>query len=109
MDRGFSIEETDDGLFILRHGEVEMRLTEQEPLGLKAKVNLWADCILSQYQARSGHVSSIACVLIAQAAVWPDAIQENILLALTSPSGSREVSRFQSQSLGSDLWRCRTF
>jgi hypothetical protein len=91
MDREFSIEETGDRLFILHHGEVEMRLTEQEFLGLKAKVNLWASRILSRYQARSGQVMTITCLPIAEAAVWPDAIQENILLTLTSPFGPQET------------------
>jgi hypothetical protein len=91
MEREFSLEETDNGLFILRHGEVEMRLTEQELLGLKAKVNLWASRILSQYQARSGQVMTIACLPIAEAAVWPDAVQENILLTLASPFRAQET------------------
>jgi hypothetical protein len=87
MHKGFSLEETADGLFILRHGEVEMRLTKEEFFGLKDQINFWTDRALSQFQTRTGEVRPIVSLPIAEVAVWPDAIQENVLLTLTSPSG----------------------
>jgi hypothetical protein len=78
---------------LLDSGDFIWRLDGAEPqlLGLKAKVNLWASRILSQYQARSGQVMTIACLPIAEAAVWPDAVQENILLTLASPFRAQET------------------
>jgi hypothetical protein len=87
MDKGFSLEETDDDLFILRHGEVELRLTREQFLGFKDQLNIWTDRALSQFQTRTGAVMPIVSHPIAEAAVSPDAIQQNVLLTLTSPSG----------------------
>lgn len=87
MHKGFSLEETEDDLFIFRHGEVEMRLTREQFFGLKDQINVWTDRTLSQFQTRTGEVRPIVSHAIAEVAVWPDAIQENVLLTLTSPSG----------------------
>jgi len=46
-------------------------------------MNLWTERSLLEYQARSGEVRQIVSHPIAWADVWPDAIQENVLLILT--------------------------
>ena len=74
---GFGIEETADG-FILRRGD-----SKEEFFNLRAQMNLWTERRLLEYQARSGEVRQIVSHPIAWADVWPDAIQENVLLILT--------------------------
>ena len=87
---GFGIEETDDG-FILRRGELEIKMSKEEFFSLRTQLNLWTDRMLAQFQARTGEVSQIVSHPIATADVWPDAIQENVLLILTTPSRTQLV------------------
>jgi len=87
---GFSIEETNDGL-ILHHGDEEMRMSKEEFFSLRAYLNLWTERMLSQFQERTGEVRQIVSHPIAEAVVWPDAIQENVLLTLTAPAGAQVV------------------
>jgi hypothetical protein len=80
---GFGIEETADG-FILRRGDEEMmRMSKEEFFSLRAQMNLWTERRLLEFQARSGEVRQIVSHPIAWADVWPDAIQENVLLILS--------------------------
>jgi hypothetical protein len=83
---GFGIEETDEG-FILRYGEEEIRMSKEEFFSLRAQMNLWTDRILSQIRGGTGELQSLVSHPIAQASVWPDAIQENVLLTLTTRRG----------------------
>jgi hypothetical protein len=71
---GFSIEETDEG-FILRHGEVEMRMSKDQFRGLKAQLSLWT-------APKWIHP-------IAGADASADAIRENVLLTLTFVGGTQ--------------------
>ena len=80
---GFGIEETDQG-FILRRGDEEIRMSREEFFSLRGQMNLWTDRILSQMRGRTGELQSLVSHPIAQVGVWPDAIQENVLLTLTS-------------------------
>ena len=75
---GFGIEETADS-FILRRGDEEIRMSKEVFFSLRSQMNLWTERSLLEYQARSGEVRQI----IAWADVWPDAIQENVLLILS--------------------------
>ena len=84
---GFGIEESSEG-FILRHGEVEMRMSKEEFFSLKIQMSFWTDRILSEFQARTGEVKSLVTYPIAQGGVWMDAIQENVLLTLTTTGGT---------------------
>jgi len=79
---GFGIEETADG-FILRRGDEEIRMSKEEFFNLRSQMNLWTERRLLEYRARSGEVRQIVSHPIAWADVWPDAIQENVLLILT--------------------------
>ncbi|HVI14553.1 MAG TPA: hypothetical protein VM822_16960 [Pseudolabrys sp.] len=80
---GFGIEETADG-FILRRGDEEMmRMSKEEFFSLRAQMNLWTERRLLEFQPRSGEVRQIVSHPIAWADVWPDAIQENVLLILS--------------------------
>lgn len=80
---GFSFEETGE-VIILRRGEEEIRLSKEEFFSLRLQMNLWTDRILSQLRGRTGELQSLVSHPIAQAGVWPDAIQENVLLTLTT-------------------------
>jgi hypothetical protein len=80
---GFGIEETADG-FILRRGFEEIQLSKPEFFSLRLQMNLWTERILSQLRGRTGELQSIVSHQIAEAGVWPDAIQENVLLTLTT-------------------------
>jgi hypothetical protein len=89
---GVGIEQTEDGFFILRRDAIEMKMTSEEFHSLKAQIDLWSDRIHAQFQARTGEAPAIVSHPIASAAgVWPDAIQENVLLTLTSTSGTKTV------------------
>jgi hypothetical protein len=85
--KGFGIEETDEG-FILRHDGGQIKMSKEEFFSLKTRIKLWTDRILSRFQARTGEVQPIVSHLIAQVGVWPDAIQENVLLTLTTAAGT---------------------
>ena len=87
---GFGIQETGDG-FILRRGDEEIRMSKDEFFSLRAHLNLWTERMLSEFQARSGEVQQIVSHPIAEAVVWPDAIQENVLLTLTAEAGAQVV------------------
>jgi hypothetical protein len=93
---GFSFEESDDGYYILRHNEagkvIEIRMTPEEFDGLKATINLWQDRRLSGYRvAAAGEVRPIVVHPIAAAVIWPDAVQENVLLTVVAPSGGQMI------------------
>ena len=79
---GFGIEETADS-FILRRGDEETRMSKEEFFSLRAQMNLRTERRLLEYQVASGEVRQIVSHPIAWADVWPDAIQENVLLILT--------------------------
>ena len=79
---GFGIEETADG-FILRRGDEEIRMSKEEFFNLRSQMNLWTERRLLEFQTRSGEMRQIVSHPIAWADVWPDAIQENVLLILT--------------------------
>jgi hypothetical protein len=79
---GFGIEETADS-FILRRGDEEIRMSKEEFFSLRSQMNLWTERRLLEFQTRSGEMRQIASHPIAWADVWPDAIQENVLLILT--------------------------
>jgi hypothetical protein len=87
---GFGIEETDGG-FILRHADHEIRMTKEEFFSLRAQLNLWTERIQSQFQTRTGEVKQIVSHPIAEVRVWPDAIQQNVLLILQLPSGTQTI------------------
>ena len=78
---GFSIEETDEG-FILRHGEVEMRMSKDQFSGLKTQLSLWTDHPSQFQEAKPIHP-------LAGADVLPDATRENVLLTLTFVAGTQ--------------------
>ena len=89
---GFGLTETDDGL-ILRHvssnGETtEIKMSEQEFFSLKATIDLWKDRRMSEFQTRTGSAQPIVVHQVAQVGIWPDAIQENVLLTFETPSGT---------------------
>lgn len=73
---GFSIEETDEG-FILRHGEVEMRMSKDQFFGLKTQLSLWT-------AAKPIHP-------IAGVDASADAIRKNVLLTLTFVGGTEVI------------------
>jgi hypothetical protein len=79
---GFGIEETVDS-FILRRGDEDIRMSKEEFFSLRSQMNLWTERRSLEYRARSGEVRQIVSHPIAWADVWPDAIQENVLLILT--------------------------
>jgi len=79
---GFGIEETADS-FILRRGDEEIRMSKEEFFSLRSQMNLWTERRLLEFQTRSGEMRQIVSHPIAWADVWPDAIQENVLLILT--------------------------
>jgi hypothetical protein len=83
------IEQTDDGFFILRRDAIEMKLTSEEFHSLKAQINLWSDRIVAEFQARTGTATALVSHQMASAGIWPDAIQENVLLTLTSTAGTQ--------------------
>lgn len=90
---GFSLEETDDG-FTLRNksadGAVsEIRMTPEELHGLKATIDLWTDRNMSSFQTASGSVRPIVVYPVARAGLWPDAVQENVLLTVEGPSSGQ--------------------
>jgi hypothetical protein len=87
---GFGIEETADS-FILRRGDEEIRLSKEEFFSLRLQMNLWTERMLSQFQARTGEVRPTVSHQIASADVWPDAIQENVLLALVPVTETQVV------------------
>lgn len=86
MPNGFVLEETHDG-FIIRRDEVEMRMSKEEFFSLMMTLNFWVERI----QARTGEGRPIVSHPMVTADVWPDAIQGNILLALTATSGTQLV------------------
>ena len=82
--RQFGIRQTDDGPIVLSHDGGEIRMTEAEFHSLKATINLWPERILAQFQETSGEVRPVVSHQIATADVWPDAMQEHVLLILTT-------------------------
>jgi hypothetical protein len=90
---GFSLEETDDG-FILRNKSADRVVTEikmrpEDLHGLKATIDLWTDRKMSSFQTTSGSVRPIVVYPVATAGLWPDAVQENVLLTVEGPSSGR--------------------
>jgi hypothetical protein len=89
---GFTLEETDDGRYILRQtvdGQVnEIRMNPEEFDQLKATVVLWNDRRLSGYRdAAGGAVRPIVVHQVEQAVLWPDEIGASVLLNVVGPSG----------------------
>ena len=95
--RQFGIRQTDDGPIVLRHDGDEIRMTEAEFHSLKATINLWPERILAQFQETTGEVRPVVSHQIATADVWPDAMQEHVLLILTSTSGMQIAFSLPSQ------------
>jgi hypothetical protein len=73
---GFSIEETGEG-FILRHGEVEMRMSKDQFFGLKEQLSLWT--------------AAKPILPIAGVEASADAIRENVLMTLTFVGGTQVI------------------
>ena len=68
----------------MRRGDEEMmRMSKEEFFSLRAQMNLWTERRLLEFQTRSGEMRQIVSHPIAWADVWPDAIQENVLLILS--------------------------
>jgi hypothetical protein len=63
-------------------------MPKEEFFSVKADINLWTERILSSYQTRTGEVQPIVSHPIGSARVWRDAIQQNVLLILQSPTGT---------------------
>ncbi len=93
---GFSFEETDDGYILRRNtagGVSEIRMTLEEFDALKATIDLWKDRRLSQYQeAEGGEVRPIVVYPVAEAVLWPDAMNANILLNVVTRSAHMTLS-----------------
>jgi len=98
---GFGIQETAEG-FTLRRGDEEIKLTVEEFYSLRADLNLWPERMIAEFQARGGEVNKIVSHQIAEAGVWHDAIQANVLLTLTT-AGGRAVTFSIPIPVASDL------
>jgi hypothetical protein len=88
---GFSFDPTDDG-FVLRNKTddgivTEIKVPAEQVQGLKAEIDLWSDRRLSALRAASGAVQPIVVHWVGRAAVWPDAVGENVLLMVQGVSG----------------------
>lgn len=90
MEEEFTIEQTDDG-FVIRYGEIDIKLTSGQIADLKSKLLSWTDLHESTFQSQSGTVHSIRAVPVREAGVYPDAIGESLLVTLTGPSGAQSV------------------
>jgi hypothetical protein len=91
---GFSFAESDDGGFTIwkkaADGAVtELKMVADDVYSLKAAIDLWTDRKMSSYQVASGAVQPIVAHAIARVGLWPDAVQENVLLIVDGQSGGR--------------------
>ncbi len=90
---GFSFEESDDSFFLRSksaYGVVtEIKVKTEDLHGLKAAIDLWTNRKLSSFQTTSGSVQPIVAHPVAKAGLWPDAVQENVLLTVEGPSSGR--------------------
>ena len=64
-------------------------MTPEDLHGLKATIDLWTDRKMSSFQTTSGSVRPIVVYPVATAGLWPDAVQENVLLTVEGPSSGR--------------------
>jgi hypothetical protein len=95
IPQGFSFEETDSGYILRQNTEgktTEMRMTQEEFVGLKTTLDTWKDRRLSQFRARSGEVHKVLIVPVVKVELWPDAVGANILLTATTPSAQLTLS-----------------
>jgi hypothetical protein len=83
-----SLEEIEDG-FVLRDGLVEIKMTTEELLSLRATMNLALDRKLTTFRTRSGQVHPAWVHPVAKVDLWPDAVGANILQIIQTPSGGR--------------------
>ena len=92
IPQGFSFEETDSGYILRQNTEgktTEMRMTQEEFVGLKTTLDTWKDRRLSQFRARSSEVHAVLIVPVVKVELWPDAVGANILLTATTPSSAQ--------------------
>jgi hypothetical protein len=90
-----SFEETDNGYILRQNTEgktTEMRMTQEEFVGLKTTLDTWKDRRLSQFRARSSEVHEVLVVPVVKVELWPDAVGANILLTATTPSAQVTLS-----------------
>jgi hypothetical protein len=95
IPQGFSFEETDSGYILRQNTEgktTEMRMTQEEFVGLKTTLDTWKDRRLSQFRARSSEVHAVLIVPVVKVELWPDAVGANILLTATTPSAQLTLS-----------------
>ena len=88
---GFSFDQNDEG-FVLRSKQADGTVTSiamsaEDLAGFRTTVALWLDRRMSSALAASGSVRPIAVHRIAQVQVFPDALQQNVLLTVMAPSG----------------------
>jgi hypothetical protein len=91
---GLSLTETDDDHFILARRQtdgnvVSIRLTLEEMIGAKTKLDLWTAQALQYAQDKSDSVRAIVSHPVAGAEIAMDALQANVLLTLVVPTGER--------------------
>jgi hypothetical protein len=98
--------ERDDGLFVLQQegadGTVaEIKLTEAQLQGLKATIDLWPDRKMSSFQVGSASPRKVICHPVDGVGVWPDAVQENVLLSIRTLSAETtfELPKSQGETL----------
>ena len=92
IPQGLSFEETDNGYILRQNTEgktTEMRMTQEEFVGLKTTLDTWKDRRLSQFRARSSEVHAVLIVPVVKVELWPDAVGANILLTATTPSSAQ--------------------
>jgi hypothetical protein len=92
IPQGLSFEETDNGYILRQNTEgktTEMRMTQEEFVGLKTTLDTWKDRMLSQFRARSSEVHAVLIVPVVKVELWPDAVGANILLTATTPSSAQ--------------------
>jgi hypothetical protein len=87
---GFSFDRTDDG-FVLRNKTddgivTEIKMPAEQVHALKAEIDLW---MMSTLQVASGEVQPIVAHCVARVGVWPDALEENVVLIAQGPSGGQ--------------------
>ena len=90
---GLSFEESDDGFIIRRKSAdgavTEIKMTAEELYGFKGTIDHWSDRRMSTFQVASGSVQPIVVHVVAKAGLWPDAVQENVLLTVEGPSSAQ--------------------
>ena len=94
---GFSFEETEEGFSLHQRtaeGVTTITMSPEDLSGFKAAIALWSDRTMSKMQVGSGPVQPIVAHWVAQARLRPDAVQENVLLTVRTPSGGEMTFSF---------------